>query len=73
MACFSAINQHCILYTVQTTISDYTQSLGIRISTAYIHHTMIYYTYPPTTIGVIYGGYGGYPYPPLFGVGGTVQ
>ena len=24
-------------------------------------------------IGVIYGGYGGYPYPPLFGVGGTVQ
>ena len=26
-----------------------------------------------TRRGVIYGGYGGYPYPSLFGVGGTVQ
>jgi len=24
------------------------------------------------SIGVTYGGYGGYAYPPLFGVGGTV-
>ena len=33
---------------------------------------MLYPNKLPLHIGVTYGGYGGYAYPPLFGVGGTV-
>ena len=47
-----------------------TSSIWERVVNYHVGYTLKWTSWK--TIGVTYGGYGGYAYPPLFGVGGTV-
>jgi len=63
-------------FTGPSVITGSTQPLtvtGTLVKNFFNHDSIIAsYTSAGITIGVTFGGYGGYAYPPLFGVGGTV-